>query len=639
MIRLLARATPILFTLLIACLTSARPVTDIPRLRELEDEYHRLWQSWQGPAYEEALRDPTPEIAAILADTNATLLGIRPDGTPVIARLGNANAAITTRTIDIIPGGSVNTNLDGSTISGLYIWDSGSVDEDHVEFGGRVTFADEFSQSPGHATHVAGTMIAAGVNPAARGMATAATLISYYMEDDLSEMAAAAADGALVSNHSYSLEGYTGARYGLYPMTHDEFAVAAPYYAMFFCAGNNGLEGYFTVWSSQISKNGFCVGNVDDVLEYSGPESVILNESSSLGPCEDGRIKPDFVANGTEVFSTSPGDQYQSLSGTSMATPNASGTAFLLYEYYNQTHGELPLSSTIKAILVSTARECGPAPGPDYKFGFGLIDANMAVTQISLDTFVDSATIIEDDLLDRDVDSWYFTSLGDQSIAIAIAWLDPPAEMLANPTLINDLDIRLEYLGDRSVTLPWTLNVELPSHPAERGDNVVDNVERVDLANPAPGTYALHVTHKGELAGGIQSYSLSVVGLSSTDTPNYLFTLLPLSAQVPPGGGLVSFDAHFMNNTNQSFNLVFWTTVETVGGYETNPLLVRTFHAPPNFDTHAIFEQMVPAAVPGGYYEYHGHVGPDLDHPVLTDTFQLIKLRREFAPDHLPQDN
>ncbi|MFX9740601.1 hypothetical protein ABTP03_19585, partial [Acinetobacter baumannii] len=57
-----------------------------------------------------------------------------------------------------------------------------------------------------HATHVTGTLIASGVNPIAKGMAYGIpNIIAYEYQNDFSEMTAEAANGLLLSNHSYGL--------------------------------------------------------------------------------------------------------------------------------------------------------------------------------------------------------------------------------------------------------------------------------------------------------------------------------------------------------------------------------------------------------------------------------------------------
>ena len=120
---------------------------------------------------------------------------------PVYYLTHNLNAAKTVSTDRVWSGGSGGYALDGSTDT-LAIWDGGPVLNTHQEFGGRVTIVDA-GTAAGHATHVAGTMIAAGVYASAKGMSPGARLRSYDWTNDLSEMASAAAAGLRVSNHSY----------------------------------------------------------------------------------------------------------------------------------------------------------------------------------------------------------------------------------------------------------------------------------------------------------------------------------------------------------------------------------------------------------------------------------------------------
>ncbi|MFM9735812.1 hypothetical protein, partial [Streptomyces niveiscabiei] len=68
---------------------------------------------------------------------------------------------------------------------------------------------------------------------------------------------------------------------------------------------------------------------------------------------------------------------------------------------------------------------------------------------------------------------------------------------------MNDLDIRITQ-GSRTY-FPWTLDVSNPAVAAQRGDNITDNVERVQLDSTIPGqTYTITVSHKGTLQRGSQ---------------------------------------------------------------------------------------------------------------------------------------
>ncbi len=206
---------------------------------------------------------------------------------------------------------------------------------------------------------------------------------------------------------------------------------------------------------------------------YSKPSDVVLASFSSLGPTGDGRIKPDLVADGVNVLSSisTADNAYDIYSGTSMATPAITGSSMLLQQYYSQLHNTFMRSATLKGLLIHTADEAGTYPGPDYVFGWGLVDIAKAAAVITSDNTDQVQQIHESSLTQgtKDSESWSITASGKMPVSATICWTDPPAVPANIPSnehnfkdntlkLINDLDLRIKDNTTGTVYMPWTLN-------------------------------------------------------------------------------------------------------------------------------------------------------------------------------------
>ncbi len=489
--------------------------------------------------------------------------GIEESGRIWVYGTSNLNAAKTVSTNKVWPGGGAGLSLTGSGLN-VGIWDGGKVRTTHQEFGGRATQMDGATSLSSHATHVSGTMIATGVDANAKGMAYEANLKAYDWNHDVNEMSKAAADGLLLSNHSYKyLSGWEGQywygdtaisqvedyKFGFYDYTSrqmDLICNAAPYYLPVFASSNDrgntssGGVGYYWngsawVWSSTYRppdgpydcipsfcgiKNGLTIGNVYDIPGgYTNSGDVVLYPSSSCGPTDDGRIKPDIVANGYSLYSTNSSTDvsYTTMTGTSMAAPNTTGSLALLQQHSYNLYGQYLKSATLKALVISTADEAGSDPGPDYQYGWGLLNTKKAAQTLSDNG---STALVKELVLNQfDTLRLQVYTDGTTPLSATLAWNDPaginPSPSLdpTNLMLVNDLDLRIKKAP--TTWYPYILNPSNPASAATTGDNFRDNVEKVYLASPVAGVYIIEISHKGNLSGGTQEFGLVITGIQN----------------------------------------------------------------------------------------------------------------------------
>ena len=556
--------------------------TNVHTLTQLASKWSDEYRKNKEIAIQEALKRDMPLRQELEDGRVMELQGITERGVFLYKSTGNLDAARTISTDKVWPGGSIGTSLSGDSMV-VGEWDGGAVRLTHQELVQRVTQVDNASSVINHATHVGGTMIASGVDNLAKGMAFTARLDAYDWNNDNAEMATAASNGLLLSNHSYvniagwynnsgasrwewwgdtTLSGTADYTFGFYESTcqnWDQTAHNAPYYLIVKAAGNNrgsnhvghhylpqhgtwssamrlpdgGTSGYDCIPTYGVAKNILTVGAVGAIPGgYSGPSSVVMSSFSSWGPADDGRIKPDIVANGVGVYSClgSSNTAYASWNGTSMATPTVTGSLALIQQHYKNENGVLMKAATLKALAIHTADEAGSSPGPDYKFGWGLLNTARAVGHIS-DTS-NTKDIIEANLENGQVFSFEITATGSSSIRASICWTDIPGTPVApalNPTalmLVNDLDIRIRRNSDSTMFYPYILNPSAPAGAAITGDNFRDNVEQIYLALPMSGTYTVSISHKGTLVGGSQDFSLILDGGKvQPQQPNCAYTV------------------------------------------------------------------------------------------------------------------
>jgi len=358
----------------------------------------------------------------------------------------------------------------------------------------------------------------------------------------------------------------------------DQIALDAPYYLIVKAAGNDRFDlgpepgeeytivdqdgefvktstvarpadcapdGYDCLPTHAVAKNVLTVGAVDDLpggyLQIGGPEQIRMTLFSGWGPTDDGRIKPDLVGNGAFLYSAWSAPEYYGLAaGTSQAAPNVSGSLLLLQQHYQELNGpgKFLRAASLKALAIHTADEAGDAPGPDYAYGWGLLNTQSAAKVIS--GAGGDHQIIEGSLANGAVASHVVdVTRPDAVVTATLVWPDPPgsppAPVVDSPDLmlVNDLDLRIRR--GASTWLPWVLQPSDPAAAAITGDNIRDNVEQVVVSPADTCSYSVEVRHKGSLFQNTdQNYSL-IISVDAPPAPGTLLIDEDFSGGLPDG--------------------------------------------------------------------------------------------------------
>jgi hypothetical protein len=196
------------------------------------------------------------------------------------------------------------------------------------------------------------------------------------------------------------------------------------------------------------------VGSIDAMYYY-----------SSRGPAADGRWLPTIVAPGDWISSArndlgfpycpaiaGTNNLYCFASGTSMASPHASGVVAIATEWWRSFNGGAnPSPAMAKALLVNSAVDMASANVPNNSEGWGRINVTTLVSPGVPREYWDQADIFSDTggqiVLDASV------AIPGQPHKVTMAWTDRPGAVGANPALVNNLDLTVEtggttYLGN-----------------------------------------------------------------------------------------------------------------------------------------------------------------------------------------------
>ncbi len=388
----------------------------------------------------------------------------------------------------------VNNGYDGKNVN-IAIADDGSVNHDDVR--GRVTHYTTLDAG-NHGDMTVGLTIGSGnLNPLALGVAPGA-LLHLYQIDNYPHLANAVQNftqkGVVITSTSYG-EG-CGGFYSSDAQYVDNQTYQNKQLLHAFSAGNSGEDPCSALYGSIVGAGGIRFSNITGGRKAGKNVLTIGNvfhndellPSSSHGPTEDGRTKPDLCGQGQGNLTTDANNGYRLAGGTSAAAPAVAGTAALLYQAYReQNSGNNPTSDLIKAILLNTAEDIG-RPGPDFEYGWGRVHAGRALQTIknnwfqknSLSQYTSRTHVIQ-------------VPAGVKRLRVMVYWHDPAGAILSGKALVNDLDMSLQTPTGQ-ILRPWVLSsaprLDSLTKNAYRGVDHLNNVEQITVDNPTQGSYS-----------------------------------------------------------------------------------------------------------------------------------------------------
>ncbi len=399
-----------------------------------------------------------------------------------------------------------------------------------VAFGyGSTSWADHV----GHGTHVSGTVAGRGLlsNGQLRGSAYDSKIVmeSLWSEEyhtltvpkDLGELFQKSYDsGARIHSNSWGDPEKRGV-YDAEAGQVDQFMWDHPDMLVLFAAGNDGADldkdgrvDPGSVSSPATAKNIIAVGASENLVNSGGiqkragevcpatgclwPAEPLASDTfsnnadglaafSSRGPTQDGRMKPDLVAPGTNILSDCShlsdasalwgrfNADYCYSGGTSMATPLAAGAAAVARQYLLKK-SDSPSAALLKATLLNTAHDMFPGQfgevgkehgqelltrAPNNDEGYGRIDIENLLKQ--------RLTLVDEKAGVGTGESKTYEATASVR-KITLVYTDYPASPASSTALVNNLDLEV-HVGDQVF----------------KSNSTVDNTEQVTLEASAKG--------------------------------------------------------------------------------------------------------------------------------------------------------
>ena len=464
--------------------------------------------------------------------------------------------------------------------------DTGNTGTLHRDFTNRVTgfgwsngsYSASYSWADfdAHGSHVCGSVLGNGTMSTGlyKGVAYEANLIIQGSQEDLSGIPVALStlfkqaydNGARIHSDSWGYDdhGY----YNDDSRAVDQYIWSNKTMLVFIAAGNSGTDSNtmdgvidpMSVASPATAKNCMTVGAGENYRTSGGYSSYTWGTAwpddygtvpistdylsraasgvdamaafSSRGPCNDGRIKPDIVAPGTDIISTrsrkasgtgwgvAGNTNYLYEGGTSMATPLTAGAAGLTRQWVTTTGGVTnPSGQLLKALMLNGARNMAPGQygtgtkqeiptaRPNNVEGWGHVDLYTTLqpaTNQFLDLY-DTNTLATGQ---TNTFTYTVTTGSTNKFILTMAYADYWGTAGSGKQLVNDLDLTVQKPGGSNLYAN-----------GRTSKDATNNVEMIEFAADEAGTYTIRVAARTVPSGSPQAYALVVRGPEADETP------------------------------------------------------------------------------------------------------------------------
>lgn len=528
--------------------------------------------------------------------------------------------------------------------------DTGNTNTLHQDFSGRVTgfgwsngaYSASYSwaDTDAHGTHVSGSVLGNGTMSTGRykGVSYAAKLIIQGTQADLGGLPTSLAslfnqaftNGARIHSNSWGYDdhGY----YNTDSRAVDQYVWSNRTLLIVIASGNsgadtnpaNGLVDSMSVASPATAKNCLTVGASENYRTSGGYSTIYtygtawssdypsnpisgdyisrpysnniqgLAAFSGRGPCNDGRIKPDIVAPGTDIVSTrsrratdtgwgvlSGNTNYLFEGGTSMATPLTAGAAGLLRQWVTTTGGITnPSAALLKALLLNGARNMAPGQygtasqqeipnaRPNNAEGWGHVDlfntlqpgTNFLLSLYDTNSLSTGGT--------NTFEITLYTATTNRCV-LTMAYADYWGTAGSGKQLVNDLDLTVQKPSGSFLYANGSTSAD-----------ATNNVETIEFVPDEIGTYTVRVNGRTVPSGGSQPYALVILSPVTIATPAAP-TFTPLGIQTAVTAVATSFTVNVSGYPTPTLSLASSTAS---GGYNFIPASGLLSYTPPYAD-------------------------------------------------------